>query len=126
MVWDQLEKRSDVNRDEVVSPDEWCDLADQLLSSADGYASVMNAIGLRTFDQVDTEGDGQITPDDWAAFFAAHQMDRAAADEVFERFDTDHDGRLSRRETMDRLQEFFNSDDPKATGNWFFGRLPEA
>jgi len=125
MVWDQLEKESDVNRDDIVSPDEWCNLADQILSSGDGYATVMNAIGLRTFDQIDGDGDGEITPDEWAAFYAAHEIDRAAADEVFEQFDTDHDGRLSREETMDRLHEFFNSDDPSAPGNSFFGRLPQ-
>jgi len=121
--WDALEKVADRNRDGLVSPKEWLDLADQLLSTDEGYNTVMNAIGLRTFDVLDTDEDAQLTLDDWRSFYKAIEIDDGTADQVFPYLDRDGDGRISRDETMDRLREFFCSDDSDAPGNWFFGPL---
>ena len=122
--WDRLDKISHEHHGEVVGQEEWLALADHLLSSAEGYDTVMNAIGMRTFDVLDIDGDGHLTRDEWRVFYNAHTIDANAADHVFERFDADGDGFLSRDETMDKLREFFCSNDPDAAGNWFFGPLP--
>ncbi len=121
-VWTTLQAMGDVDHDQMVSPDEWLSLADQLLQSEQSYAAIMNGIGETTFDLLDADGDGRISKDEWRAFFWSHGIDDAT-DAVFPRLDSDGDGYVSRDETMANLREFFYSDDPDAAGNLFFGPL---
>ena len=123
--WDALDKVADENHDELVSLDEWLRVTDRLLDTEEGYRSVMDAIGLKTFDVLDTDGDGHLSHEDWTNFYRALELDEAAADRVFPLFDSNGDGQISRDETMVRLREFFCSDDADAPGNDFFGPLPE-
>ena len=121
--WAALEKDTSSGRDDVVSPTQWLELCEAILSSEEGYTMVMNAIGARTFDVIDADGDGELGVEEWRAFYRAIGVDEAEATGTFGRFDGDRDGRITRSETMARLREFFCSDDVAAPGNSFFGPL---
>lgn len=123
--WEALDKVADENHDELVTLDEWTRVTDQLLDSEEGYRSVMDAIGLKTFDVLDTDSDGHLSHEDWIDFYRALELDESAAEHVFPLFDSNGDGQISRDETMVRLREFFCSSDPDSPGNAFFGPLPE-
>jgi Ca2+-binding EF-hand superfamily protein len=121
--WAALEKDGSSGRDDVVGPTQWLELCEAILSTEEGYTMVMNAIGARSFDVIDADGDGELRLEEWRAFYRAIGVDEAAATGTFVRFDADRDGRITRSETMSRLWEFFCSDDEAAPGNWFFGPL---
>jgi Ca2+-binding EF-hand superfamily protein len=124
--WAALEKDGSSGREDVVGPQAWLDLCEAILSTEEGYTMVMDAIGMRTFDVLDSNGDGELMLAEWQAFYRAIGIDESLASDTFPLLDADDDGRISRREAMDRLREFFLSDDPDEQGNWFFGPLDAA
>ncbi len=80
-VWTTLQAMGDVDHDQMVSPDEWLSLADQLLQSEQSYAAIMNGIGETTFPRLDSDGDGYVSRDETMAnlreFFYSDDPDAA-------------------------------------------------
>ncbi len=120
-VWNTLQKVSDANRDNLVSPEEWITLVDMTLTSEEAYQQIMYSIGSSTFDAVDTNNDGIIGVAEWTAFFKAHDIDEAVAEETFARLDLNSDGHISKDEGLELLHQFFYNNDPETPGNLFFG-----
>lgn len=120
-IWNTLQKVSDANRDNLVSPEEWIGLIEMTLASEEAYQQIMHSIGGITFDAVDTDNDGVIGPAEWTAFFKAHDIDKAVAEETFTRLDLNSDGHISKDEGLELLRQFFYDNDPETPGNLFFG-----
>ncbi len=122
-VWDSMDKLSDANGDERVSPEEFLNAYELLLGTDDGYNFVMHSIGNMNFDVLDADGDDRITLEEFRAFHKAHNVDSTYTDSAFAAMDTNGNGSLSRDETMAHLRDFFYSQDPDKPGNYFFGRF---
>jgi len=73
---------------------------------------------IRAFD---LDGDGAWNVDDYRAFFQVLEIRDADPVEVFQQLDTDGDGLLYHHEVMQRLVEFYTSDDSQAPGNVLVG-----
>jgi Ca2+-binding EF-hand superfamily protein len=75
------------------------------------------------FRGMDTDGDGEITSNEYRTWFEILGIDRAQSDEVFQRCDLDGDGHITKSEWLLLVEDFFFSDDPSAVGNDIFGKI---
>jgi Ca2+-binding EF-hand superfamily protein len=120
-MWDDLDTKADRNHDKKVTLDEWLAYYDVLLHKPGMYEQVGQPIADSVFQLLDANGDGVVTPDDYALLFSAGRVDPDHAAASFKRIDVDKDGRVTPAELSQRLGEFFMSNDPDAPGNWLFG-----
>ncbi|WP_079105078.1 EF-hand domain-containing protein [Streptomyces prasinopilosus] len=80
--------------------------------------------GHAIFDIIDTDGDNEISKDEFARFLRdVWRSDSPGAMDVFAKLDTDGDGAISRHEFIRAIREFYLSNDPDAPGSLFFGRV---
>lgn len=75
-----------------------------------------------TFLLHDRDQDGLLTAEDYAHWMAAWGIESGAAS-GFRRLDQDRDGYLSLAEAVAHIREFYFTNDPEATGNYFYGPL---
>ncbi|HKW03355.1 MAG TPA: EF-hand domain-containing protein [Vicinamibacterales bacterium] len=120
-MWDGLGSKADTNRDKQVTLDEWLAYYDTLVHQPAMYEQVGAPIAKSVFGLLDANGDGVVTPDDYALLFGAGSADPQQAAAAFKRIDIDADGRVTPAELSRLLGEFFTSQNPEAPGNWLFG-----
>ncbi|WP_073486891.1 EF-hand domain-containing protein [Streptoalloteichus hindustanus] len=76
------------------------------------------------FDVVDTDGDNEISREEYARLARdVWRIDASDALEGFAKLDVDGDGAVSRHEFIRAVREHFLSNDPEAPGSLFFGRV---
>ena len=83
-------------------------------------ASASKLIGA-AFDAFDLNADGKISESEYMAFLEVHGNPKGAED-TWPRLDTNHDGHLARDEFVNLMFEYYETDDPEAPGNMFFGQ----
>jgi Ca2+-binding EF-hand superfamily protein len=74
------------------------------------------------FDVIDTDGDNEITRQEFGRYLKAWDVTDPAAMETCTALDTDGDGAISRQELVRAVREFFLSNDIEAPGSALFGR----
>jgi Ca2+-binding EF-hand superfamily protein len=80
--------------------------------------------GHAIFDVVDTDGDNEISKDEFARLMRdVWKYDSPETMELFSKLDTDGDGAISRYEFIRAVREHFLSNDPEAPGSIFFGHI---
>lgn len=75
------------------------------------------------FDAVDTDASGQLCIQEWRQLFQVYGIPVIYAQESFESIDTDRDQHLTKDEVLQRIEEFYYSQDSNAPGNFMFGPL---
>ncbi|XP_023933146.1 sarcoplasmic calcium-binding protein-like [Lingula anatina] len=75
------------------------------------------------FDSMDLDGDGFISPKEHRAFFYGFGIPTEHSAAVFEAFDTDRDGLISREEFVQGAVDFTLSEDENSPYNCFLGPL---
>jgi Ca2+-binding EF-hand superfamily protein len=90
--------------------------------------AVLTDLANTLFTIADRSGNGKIDLGEYLAFVQAQAPNLAEADgiEAFSHLDKDSDGYLTREELAKATVEFWTSENPSATGNWFLGRLSAA
>lgn len=80
--------------------------------------------GHAIFDVIDTDGDNEISKDEFARLMRDVWKDNSPATaDLFYKLDTDGDGAISRHEFIRAVREHFLSNDPDAPGSIFFGHI---
>jgi juvenile hormone diol kinase len=122
-IWGNLKALADVNNDGQVSLDEFLEFHTQMLSSPEMYEQITVGTVDLLFEAFDRNRDGHLSRDDFRDFFDAYGIrDQAAVDEAFQKLDVSGNGRISKQEALERVKEFYFSNDDAAAGNWLFGR----
>lgn len=69
----------------------------------------------------DINNDGYISQLEYIDLFIGMRIEVRFAPKAFKKLDQNHDGRLSKEEIFEAVDEYMKSNDPEATGNWLFG-----
>lgn len=121
-IWDELKRLADTNGDGNVGQKEFLDFHDLMLGTPVLHEQITLATVDLLFGAFDRDQDGSVSRDDFRMFFAAYRInDRAVADDAFGKLDVGRQGRISRHEATDRIEEFYFSNSFDAPGNWLFG-----
>ncbi len=124
--WEGLQARADSDNDGRVTEQEWLEtwrLFYQHVEAEDGIPEWFREFAGSLFEALDIDGDGQVSPHDYATFLEAHGL-QEPVDELFARLDLNGDGRISAEEALVLAAEFHLGDDPEAPGCWLYGELP--
>ena len=129
-LWHALEDFCDANGDGRISLKEWLDYHSnalfyerEFLSVIPGFDTTVEAMAEFFYQLLDGDGDGEVSAQDYFEFCLAHGVEEAEAQANFMRLDLNGDGKLSKDEVQKLVAEFYQSEDPSAPGNWFFGSL---
>lgn len=129
-LWNALEDFCDANRDGKITLDEWLEYHSnalfyerEFLSVIPGFDTTVEAMSEFFYQLLDGDGDGVVSGQDYFEFCMAHGVEGEDARSNFTRLDTNSDGQLSKEEVLALVKEFYQSEDPNAPGNWFFGSL---
>ena len=129
-LWKMFSRHLDVDHDGSITLAEWLafhikafitDPLEQGLSPE--FSSALNSTAKFFLDLLDSDGDGNVTVEDYVLFCGAYNVGENEARIGFKMFDRDGNGQLSKEEVVEMVQEFYLSDDPQALGNLFFGAL---
>jgi Ca2+-binding EF-hand superfamily protein len=118
-VWEYMQKFGDPNRDYAVSLPEFLEYAESVLEG--NYAAIEGSTGSFLFELIDSDGDGQITLDEFRQFYRAYDIHDTEVDFIFRKLDLDADSTISTDEFARLGYDFHYSDDPDNPANWFFG-----
>ena len=121
-IWDNLQMLADQNSDKKVGLEEFLQFHAQMLNTPELYEQITVGTLDLLFDAFDRDQDGTLSRDDFRDFFDAYGIRGKVADEAFQKLDTSGDGQISKEEALERVKEYYFSDDPNAAGNWLFGR----
>ncbi len=129
-LWHALEDFCDANQDGKITLKEWLDYHSnalfyerEFLSVIPGFDTTVEAMSEFFYQLLDGDGDGVVSDQDYFEFCLAHGVTEEDARSNFERLDANSDGELSKDEVLSLVKEFYQSEDPSAPGNCFFGAL---
>jgi len=115
--WMRLKGQIDVDRDGKISLDEWLAYHEKILVEQRQNTTWVSFI----FDALNEDMNGHLCKKEWQDLFKAHHIPTVYVDEIFAKLDADGNGYLSKEEVIERLNEFYFSNDPTAIGNCMFG-----
>ena len=121
--WDGLRESADADDDERVSFDEFMRYADIFLDDRDAVRSYSRGDTQLLFDAMDADADGKISLEEYRTYLQVCGIDESAAEDFFTYADLDESGRITRDEMGHAMEEFLLSENPRAAGNFLFGRL---
>lgn len=122
-VWEGLRSQADTNRDDLVSFDEMLAYNEDVMADPAKFEEQVLGIGQLLFELLDSDGDGYVKEGEYLQFAECLRFE---GDPVsFARLDTSGSGMLSKAALMDRIREFYLSDDENAAGNWLFGDVKQ-
>ena len=93
------------------------------LESAKNREKHTEVFGLM-FEQVDIDGNGWISLDEWEKHYKAFVINIDAAKASFEAMDTNKDGKISKEEFVNYHTEYFFTAEDKLKSSILFGPLP--
>ncbi|MFF8717247.1 EF-hand domain-containing protein [Streptomyces sp. NPDC015184] len=118
--WLEMLRHSSVQEDRLAK-DQFV-TANRLASVDTSRLNLADGAGHVTFDVIDSDGDNEISKDEFTRFLKDVWRSDAPED-AFPQLDTDGDGSISRMEFVRAVREHFLSDNPDAPGSMFFGRV---
>ena len=125
-LWDSLADQIDADGDGHITPDEWFSFFGGITDEADFKENFVTPIERSLVAMLDADGDDKIRRFDYLQLARAYHIPPEEVEDIFSRMDTNNDGEISPEEAQQAIGEFFLSDDPEASGNWFFGDFSDA
>ncbi|MFI5924303.1 EF-hand domain-containing protein [Streptomyces anulatus] len=95
----------------------------RLLSVDTSRLNVVEGWGQATFDCMDTNGDNEVTKEEFEKFQKKVWKISQPDIETFNMLDLDGDGYISRQEFIRATREYFYSSDPNDAGSFLFGQV---
>ena len=120
-IWEQVQQVADKDGDNRVSLEEYLDSYDVTLGDETLSNQLVTGYCQSTLALWDRDGDGRLSSVEYVALWDCYGLGEKAAREAFQHLDQDGRGYLTTGELMERAEEFFRSNDPKAPGNWMAG-----
>jgi len=122
--WDELQGVADSDNNGEVTLDEWYVFFEGLINDQNKIEQYLQAAATKLIPNLDSEGDGKITQEDYKEFiFSFNELGKSEAETAFQKLDTNGDGSITHDELKSHIREFYLSTDENAPGNWFLGRF---
>lgn len=119
--WAEAANFADTNKDNRITLDEWNVFCDTFIHNEEMYQVTVNNVRQAVIEAVDLDDDGIIDVNDWRNVFKIYSYDESLAEESFKMMDRDADGKVTGDEIAGALNEFLQSNDKSASGNYMFG-----
>ncbi|MBX2863386.1 MAG: calcium-binding protein [Leptolyngbyaceae cyanobacterium MAG.088] len=119
--WKSLLSKANANSDKKITLAEWFTYYDDVLDNKERYIKEVQSLMKLIFEVFDTNGDGHLSPEEWAELFQVYNVHPAYAPLAFEQLDMNGDGFLSKEEILILIDNFFCGDDPDSVANEMFG-----
>ena len=123
--WAQVEKFAQDNDNQNVYLPDWLAYCDYVVNNQSAYRIHAMELMMTLLNAVDTNGDGQITREDYKMWFRIFGNSDEEAERAFDHIDTDNSNVLSLDEMIHAVDEFFQSNARHVPGNHMFGELSE-
>ena len=117
--WNDLAKM-DGDGDGKVTLDEFIAYYDKPANDPT-LSELITSGGETLFNVGDTDGDGEISLENFKKMNLVWQSDEAQAEQTFAKLDTNGDGSINKEEFLAHVKDFFFSDDPASPGNLILG-----
>jgi len=118
--WDQMRKFADTNKDDEVTLDEYLAYWDDA-GQRGAFEQAARGITELAFQTIDANGDGMISMAELKSFQSTHGLDAGNAGAVYAKMGWPESHMMSKDEHLGLVRDFFESQDPQAAGNLFFG-----
>ena len=118
--WDAFFKPADQDSDNKVTLEEYLNACDRLFQTPNAAETSMVS-DRAVFDAIDLDGTGKIDVHEYAIYLKSLGLSEEDAKVAFSKLDLDSDGFISRDEFALNLFAYYQSDDPQAVANWFYG-----
>lgn len=122
--WDDLKGVADADNNGEVTLDEWYVFFDGLISDTNKIEQFLQAAATKLIPNLDADGDGKITPEDYKEFiFSFNKLGKSDAETAFKKLDTNGDGFMTYDELKNHVRDFYLSTDENTPGNWLLGHF---
>ncbi len=118
----RLQVWADRNADGKITQKEWLWYLEQMLYQFEARY-VKRALVKITLEAMDFSEDQKVSLEEFSQFYQLYEINQTDSKQIFSHLDLDKDGYLTKDELTQLFEEFLYSEDPKAEGNWFFGKL---
>jgi Ca2+-binding EF-hand superfamily protein len=124
-LWETDLKKMDSDHNGTIDRDEWrAGIRHAVATDRDGFLDRMGAMVQAWLDMCDTDGDGNISRDEYITMYAKTLgLSPEHLDEAFTALDTNGSGTLSRAEIRTAVEEYYTSEENDTPGNRLFGPL---
>lgn len=121
-IWEDLEALADADGDFTVGPDEWLEFYESFHNTPrEKYDQVIGARNGLMIDMVDLDGDNALNLAEYRQFLECYHIDGQHGATSFPKLDLNGDGRISKPELLQLMEQWVFSDDPASPGNYLFG-----
>jgi Ca2+-binding EF-hand superfamily protein len=119
-LWNAFGKAADTDGDGKISLEDFLE-THSALQKQPNAREMVEAANAMIFDALDLNGDGKIDEHEYLTVLLPMGSSAEQSRQAFQRLDHNNNGFLSRAEFATALYEYWNSEDPAAVGNWFYG-----
>ncbi|MBZ0118942.1 MAG: hypothetical protein K8H88_18235 [Sandaracinaceae bacterium] len=120
--FERMKAVADYSRDGRISPDEWEDLMEIVLSDQEAFEAIVGSTVDLLFEMFDLDHSSTLDERELARLRRVFGVPDDGG-VLFRALDENGDGVLSTIEVRHAIEQFFRSEDPSQPGNLFFGPL---
>lgn len=121
--WAEAEKFADTDKDNRISLAEWLVFCDAFTMDKEMYKITVSNVAKAIFDACDVDNNDILEEHEWQLLFRIYGKTNENADESFVIITENRQHKLTSARVLSLLDEFFYSEDEKAIGNNFFGKI---
>lgn len=120
-IWVLLQQRGDADNDGEISAKEWIEICDEYAKNPNAPQQWQNACMKFIFDIKDASKDGSIDAEEFSTIYASFGLNKVEAAQAFNKLSKGKSS-VTWSEFQELWKEYFTSEDPKAAGNFIFGK----
>lgn len=120
-IWDGLQSVADKDKDGQVTADEWVSMWEDYAKNPAAAQDWQNQYCKFTYQLEDASGDGTIDSEEFSAVFESFGLDKSEAVTAFQKM-SGGKSEVSWAQFQELWKEYFATEDPKAPGNFIFGK----
>ncbi|CAH2044337.1 unnamed protein product, partial [Iphiclides podalirius] len=120
-IWDGLQSVADSDKDGQVTAEEWVNMWEEYAKNPSAAADWQNQYCKFIYQLEDASGDGAIDSEEFSTVFESFGLPKSEAASAFQKM-SGGKSEISWSDFQALWREYFVTEDPKAPGNFIFGK----